>query len=176
MSSWASQAKPGWRRAAAWLLNAAAENVEGAVYGTVMVGVLFAAEDARHVGYLDTIEAAALVLVLYWLTGLYAHNLGRRLQMRESVNLSVVWRSCVHELSLVEGGFVPLLALLLAWAVGASVTGAVTVAAWTAAVTIVALEVAAGLRAALRPKALWLQTGAGVVMGSAIIAVRLLLH
>jgi hypothetical protein len=43
-------------------------------------------------------------------------------------------------------------------------------------VTIVALEVAAGLRAALRPKGLWLQTGAGVVMGSAIIALRLLLH
>jgi hypothetical protein len=34
-------------RAAKWLLSAAAANAEGAVYGTLMVGVLLAAEDAR---------------------------------------------------------------------------------------------------------------------------------
>jgi hypothetical protein len=47
----------------------AARNVEGAVYGTVVVGVLLAAEDPRRVGYPETVEAALLVLTLYWLTG-----------------------------------------------------------------------------------------------------------
>ena len=154
----------------------ATENAEGAVYGTVMIGVLLAAEDARRVGYRDTIEAATLILVLYWLTGLYAHNLGRRLQTREPVNLRLVWRSCIHELTLVEGAFIPVITLLAAWAAGASVSSGVTVAAWTTVVTIVLLEVAAGWRAALRPRGLWLQTGAGVLMGLTIIALRLILH
>jgi hypothetical protein len=154
MSSLASKAKPRRvRRAAAWLLSVAAGNAEGAVYGTVMVGVLFAAEDARRVGYWETIEAAALVLVLYWLTAFYTYNLGGRLQMRESVNPWTVWRSCVHELPLIEGAVIPVVVLLVAWAAGASVTGGVTLAVWATAVTIVVLEVAAGWRARLRPRA-----------------------
>lgn len=36
------------RRAGSWLLGLAAENAGGAVYGTVMIGLLLAAEDARH--------------------------------------------------------------------------------------------------------------------------------
>ena len=157
-------------------MRAAGENVEGAVYGTLVIGVLFAAEDARRVGYAATIGAAALILALYWVTGLYAHNLGVRFQMREPVKLRLFWRSCVHELTIIEGGFIPVLALLVAWVSGASVTGAVTAAVWATAITIVALEVAAGRRARLGPKHLWLQTGAGVVMGLAIVALKGILH
>jgi hypothetical protein len=177
MSSELSKAKPGRsRRAVARLLSITAQNAEGAVYGTVMVGVLFAAEDARRVGYRETIEAAALVLVLYWLTAFYAHNLGGRLQMRESVNLWTVWRSCVHELPLIEGALIPVIALLVAWAAGASVTGGVTAAVWATAATIVVLEVAAGRRARLRPTGLWLQTVAGALLGLAIVGLKLILY
>jgi hypothetical protein len=164
------------RRAGGWLLSVAAGNAEGAVYGTVMVGVLFAAEDARRVGYRESIEAATLIVVLYWLTGLYAHNLAERLQMRESVKLSTVWRSCVHELPLIEGALIPVVALLVAWAAGASVTRGVRVAVWATAVTIVVLEVAAGWRARLRPRHLWLRTGVGVFLGLAIVGLKLILH
>ena len=175
-----SRSFPAWherpRRAAAWLLSLAASNVEGAIYGTVVIGVLFAAEDARRVGYPETIEAALLALALYWLTGFYAHELGIRLQSREHVNLRAMWRSCVHELTIIEGALIPVLVLLIAWAAGAGVNGGVTAAVWTTAATILALEVAAGYRARLRPKRLLLQTSAGVAMGLAIVALRLILH
>jgi hypothetical protein len=117
-----------------------------------------------------------LVLALFWLVGIYAHDLGERLQRRELVNVRQVWRSCVHELTIVEGGFIPVAAALVAWAVGARVTKGVTVAVWTAAVGVIVLEVAAGWRARLRPKRFWLQACSGAAMGLAIVALNLLLH
>jgi hypothetical protein len=45
-----------------------------------MVGVLLAAEDARHVGYPATFEAAVIVLAIYLLTRLYTHSLGDRMR------------------------------------------------------------------------------------------------
>jgi hypothetical protein len=153
-----------------------AENVEGAVYGAVVIGVLFAAEDGPRVGYLETVEAAVLILVLYWLTGFYAHELAIRVHRREQVNLRLIWRSCLHELSIIEGGLIPVLALLVAWASGASVRIGVWAAVWTTAVTIVALEVAAGCRARPGFKPLLLQASVGVAIGSAIVVLKLMLH
>jgi hypothetical protein len=154
----------------------AAGNAEGAVYGAVLIGVLFASEDARRVGYPKTIAAAAVVLALYWLTSFYAHNLGARLQTREPVNRGLLWRSCVHELTIIEGGFIPVVALLVAWIAGASVTEGVTAAVGATAITIVTLELVAGWRARLGPRRRLLQAGAGVVIGLGIIALKLILH
>jgi hypothetical protein len=157
-------------------LDLAVQNVEGAVHGAMVVGVLLAAENARRVGYLDTIGAAVLVLALFWLVGIYAHDLGERLQRRELVNLRQVWHSCVHELTIVEGGFIPVLALLVAWAIGVRVTDGVRVAVWTAAAGVIVLEVAAAWRARLRPKRFWLQACTGAAIGLAIVALNLILH
>jgi len=158
------------------LAGVASENAEGAVYGTVMVGVLLAAEDPRREGYPGTIEAAALVLVLYLLTHLYTHILGARLRTSEPLSMTLLRHGCVHELPIIEGALVPTLALLVAWAAGAHVTSGVTIALWTTVVTILVLEVTAGWRARLRLRRLWLQAGAGAIMGLAIIALKLILH
>jgi hypothetical protein len=157
-------------------LNLAASNVEGAVYGTVVVGMLLAAENPRRVGYPQTLEAAVLVLTLYWLTGFYAHELGIRLKTREEVNLRLVWRSCVHELPIIEGGLIPVFALLVGWAVGASVSGGVTAAVWATVATIIGLEVLAGWRAQLTPKRTLLQACAGVALALTVVVIHLLLH
>jgi hypothetical protein len=163
-------------RAVARLLSWTATNVEGAVYGAVAIGVLLAAEDASRVGYLETVEAALLVLVLYWLTGFFARELAMRLQRREQVNLRLMWRSGLHELSTIEGGLIPVLALLIAWASGASVRVGVSTAVWTTAGTIIALEVAAGYRARPGYKPLLLQASVGVATASAIIVLKRMLH
>ena len=157
-------------------MNLAAANVQCAVYGTVAIGVLFAAEDAPRVGYPETIEAAAIVLALYWLTGLYAHELATRVQRREQVNLRLLCRSGLHELTVIEGGLIPILAVLVAWAAGAAVAVGVAVAVWTTAATIIALEVAAGWRARPGPKRLLLHVSVGVAMGLAIVLLKLMLH
>jgi len=140
-----------------------------------MIGVLLAAEDARREGYAATIEAAVVVLALYWLTSLYTHTLGARLRGRESLSPSLIWRSCVHELPILEGALIPVLALLVTWAAGLALTSGVTVALWTAVVCIVVLEVAAGWRARHRG-GLWLQVAVGATMGLALIALKLVLH
>jgi hypothetical protein len=146
------------------------------VYGTVAIGVLFAAEDASRVGYPETVEAAAIVLTLYWLTGFYAHELAIRVHRREQVSLRLLWRSCLHELTVIEGGLIPVLAVLVAWVAGATATVAVAVAVGTTAATIIALEVVAGWRARPGPKRLLLQASVGVAMGLAIVVLKLMLH
>jgi hypothetical protein len=158
------------------LLDVTTANAGGAVYGAMMVGVLLAAEDARHEGYPATIEAATIVLLLYWLTSLYSYALGVRLQRREPLNAGLLWHSCLHELPMIEGALVPVLVLLLTWAAGLTVATGATAALWAAAGTIVVLEVAAGWRSRQGPRDRWLQIGAGATIGLALVAVKLVLH
>ena len=164
------------RRAADHLVDLAAQNVEGAVYGTVMIGVLFAAEDTRRETYADTVEAALIVLLLYVFTHVYAHFLGTRLRAREPLTAKILWHSCIHELPVLEGAIVPVLALLIAWALGATATDGTTAALWTTAVMIVTLEVAAGWRAKLGAREMLLQAGTGALLGLTIVALKLVLH
>jgi hypothetical protein len=152
-----------------------AANAGDAVYGALMIGVLLAADDARRVGYPATLEGAVVVLALYWLTSLYAHSVGLRVRSREPLNAALVWRSCVHELPVVEGGVIPVVTLLVAWAAGVTVASGVTAALWAAAVVVVLLEIVAGVRARGR-KRLWLEALAGAAMGLALIALQLILH
>jgi hypothetical protein len=140
-----------------------------------MVGVLLAAEDARHAGYGATIEATLIVLALYWFTSLYAHTLGVRLRSREPVNAELLWRSCLHELPILEGGLLPMVALLVAWAAGLEVTSGVTAGLWAAAVAVVVLELVVGWRSRER-RFIWVQAIAGVTIGLALIALKLVLH
>ena len=141
-----------------------------------MIGVLLAAEDARREGYPATIEAAVLIVALFWLTSLYAYILGRRLQRREPLNLTLLGRSCVHELPIIEGALIPLVALLVTWVAGFAVSSGVTAALWAAAATIVVLEIAAGWRSRQRTQGFLLQAGAGAAVGLALIGLKLVLH
>jgi hypothetical protein len=157
------------------LLTVATANAGDAVYGAVMIGVLLAAEDARHVGYLATIEAAGIVLALYLLMHLYTYMLGLRLRSGETLNARLFWRGCVHELPILEGAVIPVAALLVAWAAGLAVTSGVSAALWTTVGVVVVLEVAAGWRSR-EQGVLWLQALAGMGMGLALIGLKLLLH
>lgn len=177
MASPTSRTSPGrLRRVADRMLDAVAENVEGAVYGTVMIGVLFAVEDSAHETYAETVEAALIILLLYVLTHVYAHFLGIRLRAREPISTKLLWRSCLHELPILQGAIVPVLALLIAWILGAKSTEGTTAALWTTVVMIVILEVAAGWRAKLGPLELLLQAGTGTILGLMIVALKLVLH
>jgi hypothetical protein len=177
MASRTAGAEPGrLRQAIAWLVKVTGDNAGGAVYGTVMIGILFAAEDVPSVGYPDAVGAAVIVLALYWLTSLYTYTLGMRLRSGEPLSANVFWRSCLHELPIVEGALLPLLALLAAWAAGASVTTGVGIATWTTAVSIVILEFAAGWRSGLGLGRLLLQAGGGAAIGFGIVGLKLLLH
>jgi hypothetical protein len=177
MASRTAHAQPGrLRQVIAWLGKVTLENAGGAIYGTVMIGVLFAAESSGSLGYPDTVAAALIVLALYWLTHLYTYTLGTRLRTGEPLSARVFWRSCIHELPIIEGALLPLLVLLVAWAAGASITTGVNIAVWTTAVSIIGLEVAAGWRSGLGLSRLLLQVCVGAAIGITIVGLKLLLH
>lgn len=164
------------RRTAAWLVATSVGNAEGAVYGALLIGILLAAEDAHRETYAETIGATTIVLVLYWLTDLYTRVLGVRLRTQERLARPVIRRIVVHELPVIEGGIVPVVVLVLAWATGASVRIGVTAAVVAAVVSIIGLEIVAAWRARPSGAAVWLRAAAGALAGLAIVAVKVVLH
>jgi hypothetical protein len=68
-----------------------------------------------------------------------------------------------------------LLVLIVAWTAGLPIGDGVAVAVWAAVATVVVLEVLAGWRSRRRPLDFVMQAVAGVAMGLALIAVKLLL-
>lgn len=152
------------------------ENPSGAVYGAIVIGALLAAESGRYESYIDTIGSAAIATALYWLAHAYASLLGRRLDTREPLTVATLVDALGHDWALVRGAGVPLLALVGAWAAGASRQTAVTAALWSAVACVVAFELIAGVRSRATHGELLLQVSVGATMGVAILALKVVLH
>ena len=151
-------------------------NPGGVVYGTIAVGALLAAESAGRESYLETAGAVAITMVAYWLAHAYSEITASRLEHNEPLKLDAVARTLAHELMIVVGAVIPLLTLLICWAVGAHLTSAVTTATWTSAATIVLVEVVAGVRAKLAARALMAQTTVGALFGLLVMLLKFVLH
>jgi hypothetical protein len=149
-----------------------AGNAAGVVYGVITVGALMAAESGRHESYVDLIASAVIATLLYWLAHAYADLLGRRLATGEPLTAATLARALAHDWAIVRGAALPLLALVIAWIVGASQEAGLTAALRTAVVTVVVFEVIAGMRAKSTPGELLLKAAVGVTMGLAILALK----
>jgi hypothetical protein len=153
-----------------WLVPA--ENPAGVVYGVITVGALMAAESGRHESYFDALASAAFATLLYWLAHAYADLLGGRLETGERLTAGALGRALVHDWAIVRGAAIPLLALVIAWLVGASQEAGVTAALRTAVAAVVVFELLAGIRAKSTFRELLLRGAVGVTMGIAILAVK----
>jgi hypothetical protein len=151
-------------------------NSAGVVYGTIAVAALLAAETARSETYAETVAAVLITLVLYWLAHAYSEFTGRRLEGGEPFSLAGFGRTAVHELSVLIGAAIPLLALVIAWIAGAQLTTAVTASVWVAAAMIVAFELTIAIRAHAPRRELVAQTAFGMLLGLLVIALRVVLH
>ncbi len=161
-------------RAAEWLVPR--ENPSGAVYGVIVIGALLAAESGSHDSHLETLASAAIAAALYWLAHAYSGLLGRRLAGIERLTPRALWRSLAYDWALIRGAAIPLIALVLAWLLGASQETSVNVALWSAVASLLALELIAGLRSRAGRGELVLQAAVGLAMGLAIIALKIVLH
>jgi hypothetical protein len=148
----------------------------GLVYGTIIVATLLAAESARSETYGKTVGAVGLAMLTYWLLVSYSHYSGERLENEEGFEYSGFVRSAVRESTFLFGATPPLLAVLIVWATGGSLSLAVRVGVYVAAASILAAELVTGIRADLHGRALVRQTVVGAVFGLLLIALRLLLH
>jgi hypothetical protein len=167
-----------WRRARLGLIHWMLPdyNPAGAVFGTLTAGALLAAESGLRDTYPETVGSVLLVVVLYWLAHSYADLLGLRLSSPGRLTLGRLWHAFGRDWAIVRGAFAPVLALLVAWALGAPQATAVSAGTWTAVVSLVAFELAAGLRSRAKAPELALQVGVGAAMGLGILALRAMLH
>ena len=161
-------------RLAGWIVPR--RNPAGAVYGLITIGALLAAESGLRDTYPETVGSAAIAVVLYWFAHSYADVLGLRISEQRRLSSSELWHTFVQDWSIARGSSMPLLALLVAWAAGASQPTAVTAAVWTAVASLIAFELAAGIRSRSEPAELVLEVLVGATMGVAILALRALLH
>jgi hypothetical protein len=151
-------------------------DLRAAVYGTIIVGALLAAESARQETYVKTVIAVVLTLLLYVLAHSYADYTGDRLREGERLRLAELGRTLISESWLLAGAGIPLLALLFCWVIGALLSTAVLAAVWTSAGMVLVLEVGAGIRAGQSGRDLAMSAGVGALLGSAVIALRIILH
>jgi hypothetical protein len=161
-------------RAIDWLIEA--ENPAGVAYGVIAIGALLAAESGQHESYPDTVGSAIIAAALYWLAHAYATLIGRRLATHEGLTARTLSRALAHDWAIIRGAAIPLLALMLAWAAGAALETAITAALWSAVGSVIAFELAAGIRTRATRGELAIELAVGMAMGSAIIALKIVLH
>jgi hypothetical protein len=152
------------------------ENSASVIYGVIVIGALLAAESGRHESYPDTLGAVVIALCLYWLAHAYADVLGHRLQTHDRLTAKALWQALLDESAILTGAALPLLALLLAYALGASRASGIEAGLWSAVASLIGFELLAGIRAQGTPSELALDAGAGITMGLAIIALKIVLH
>ncbi|HMD56400.1 MAG TPA: hypothetical protein VKG82_02895 [Solirubrobacteraceae bacterium] len=147
-----------------------------AVYGLLAIGALMAAESGHHETHLDTFLSALVAALSYWLLHAYARMLGRRMIAGEHLRPSLLAEALGRERLLLAGAAVPTGVLLIAWAAGASRDAAVNDALWSAVIGVVLFELFAAMRARSSRRELALDVGIGLMLGLAILALRVLLH
>jgi hypothetical protein len=161
-------------RVADWLVPD--RNPAGSVYGLLAIATLLAAETGLHESYLDTLLSAVVAGTTYWLLHAYSTALGRRLAGGERLNTRTLAAALSHERALLRGGAIPMATLILAWVTGIELETGVAVALWVSVVALVAFEVLAGIRVHAGPAELALDTAVGLVLGVAVVVIRLVLH
>jgi len=152
-----------------------AENPGGVVYGAILVGALFAAESGSHDSYAQAIASGITLAAVFWLLHAYASALGRRLERQERLTAGVLLRSLEHEWAVMPGAAIPLLALVIAGAAGASLHTAENLAIWTSVACIVGFEIGAGINAGARGTELALDAAVGAILGASILALKAML-
>ena len=156
------------------------DNPSGTLYGTIAAGMVVAAQEPAKETYPRVLVATAVAVASVWLAHGYAHWAGERLRRGrdpdEGSSAPRLGRTLMNEWPIIEGGAIPLTALLIAWAVGAPLPTAISADIWTAAAALVAFEVAGGLRQRLRPLQLLTNATVGFVLGLTLFAVKMLLH
>jgi hypothetical protein len=149
---------------------------QGAVYGTITIGTLLAAESGLHDSFADTVASLVIAVVLYWFAHSYADVLGLRLSQERLISWGELWDTFAQDWSIVRGAGAPLLALLVAWVVGAGKETALAAGLWTAVASLIVFELAAGIRSRAKPVEVALEVLVGATMGLALLLLRALLH
>lgn len=159
---------------AAWFVPR--ENPASAVYGLLAIGAVLAAESAGTETYGVTFLSAVISACLYWLLHAYSTLLGRRLKGQARVDTTGLGSALSHDAPLLRGAAIPVMALVLCWALGASQPTGLYIALWTCVGALVAFEFLAAVRSRATVGEFVLQLAIGVTMGLLVLVLRVVLH
>ncbi len=149
-----------------------ASNPVGTVYGTLAVGVLFAAESTESNPALRDIGAVVGTLLVYWLAHAYAYTLAARLSTGESSDTHDVLRELGRQWTIVRGGLTEILVFLIALAFGASSHGAVIAALISSIALLILFETIAATRGRLSRMEVAGQIVMCLLMCAGILAIK----
>jgi hypothetical protein len=152
-----------------------ASNPVGTVYGTLAVGVLFAAESTEANPAVDDIVAVVGTLMVYWLAHAYSYGLAARLSPDSPTPTGGVLRELGRQWTIVRGGLTEILVFLIALAFGVSAHVAVIAALISSIVLLLVFEAIAATRGRLGGKALAGQVAACLLMCGGILAIKFIL-
>jgi hypothetical protein len=144
------------------------------VDGLLLTGALLAVESTRHDSLTQVAGTVATVIILLWLSHTYAETVAERLELGRPLTGRQLRRTAAHEMSLLRGAFVPLIVLLVADAIGFSVSASVAAALVSAVVLLFTIEVAAALRAHMDPGAVAVQVGFGMLLAGGVLALHII--
>jgi hypothetical protein len=151
-------------------------NPSGVILGAITLATLLASETGSRETYPEIFASALIVTALYWVAHSYATAVGRHLSAHDPFTTRSLMRAFAHDWAVVKGASIPLLAILVSWASGASQQTAINVALYSVVASLVIFEVTHGIL--WRPTAggLVQDVGIGVTLGIGVLALHLVLH
>ncbi len=152
-----------------------ASNPVGTVYGTLAVGILFAAESTEPNPAFRDIGAVVGTLIVYWLAHAYAYTLAARLAPGDPGLTHGVVRELGRQWTIVRGGLTEIVVFVVALALGASTHGAVIAALISSITLLLVFEAIAGVRGQLGRRQLLGQIAVCLLMCAGILAIKFVL-
>ncbi len=146
-----------------------------AIYGTLTVGAVLAAESTRDIHLVSALFGTVVAVALYWLAHGYSAGMSRRLSNKTPLTWSGFRSDLRREWGIVEGAMVPLVPAFIAAGLGARPATVYALGLWIVAVSLIAYELLAGLAIGLRRLALLGQTAIGALLAIGIMALKVLL-
>ena len=154
---------------------AQASRLAAAIYGLIVSGAVMAA--AGEHGTVREVAITVFVTVLvYWLAESYADVLGEQIAEERPSTWARTRELLRQGWPLVEASYVPLVVMVLAWAVGMSTTNAITAGLVTNALLLVALGWIASAQSHSSIPARAVSAALAGAFGMVMIAIKTLLH
>jgi hypothetical protein len=154
---------------------ALASRLAAAIYGLIVSGAVMAAA-GEHGTVREVTITVFLTVLVYWAAESYADVLGEQIAEERPSTWSRSRELLRQGWPLVEASYVPLVVMLLAWAVGLSTTGAITAGLVTNAVLLVVLGWIASAQSHSSIPARAVSAALAGAFGMVMIAIKTLLH
>ncbi len=165
-----------WRRGVVRWLILPTGDPANAIYGTILVAAVVAAEDPQQTQSYEIALTVAVTVVVFWLAHGYARVISSRLSTGAGLSLGEVRAALAEHWPIVQAAVPPMAVLAIAAGEGATVEGAQQAALWTSVVLLGIWSTVAGRASQLVGWRLVCYAGSSAVLGFLMIILEVLIH